>query len=135
MKKQGILNSEIARVLAGMGHTDRICIADCGLPIPEGVQRIDLTVRLGSPLFIEVLSEVLKDMKVEEAVLASEIKTDSQGMYQEVEHTLARFETGFKTTLVPHEEFKGMLKQCKAIIRTGEITPYANVILQSGCIF
>ena len=35
MKRQGILNSEISRVLTYMGHTDQICIGDCGLPIPE----------------------------------------------------------------------------------------------------
>lgn len=39
MKKQGILNSEIAKVLADMGHTDTLCIGDCGLPVPAEVKK------------------------------------------------------------------------------------------------
>ena len=44
MQRHGILNSHIAKVLADLGHTDTICIADCGLPVPEGVQKIDLAL-------------------------------------------------------------------------------------------
>lgn len=51
MKRHGVLNSEIAAVLASLGHTDKIVIADCGLPVPEGVKRIDLAIELGKPSF------------------------------------------------------------------------------------
>lgn len=135
MKKHGILNSEIAKVLAEMGHTDRICIGDCGLPIPEGVKRIDLAVKLGSPGFGEVLEEVLKDMVVEKVILAEEIKEDNEMLADDLKELLVKFETGFKMETVPHEEFKRLTSGCKAIIRTGETTAYANIILQSGCIF
>ena len=70
MKRTGILNSEISKVLSDMGHTDRICIGDCGLPIPDGPKKIDLALRFGQPAFMEVLSEVVKDMKVEKIILA-----------------------------------------------------------------
>jgi len=36
---------------------------------------------------------------------------------------------------VSHEEFKKMTSHCKAVIRTGEATPYANIILYSGVNF
>lgn len=134
MKKHGILNSEIAGVLAEMGHTDRICIADCGLPVPEGIKRIDLAVKPGSPSVGEILGEVLKDMVVEKVILADEIK-ENERFVNQLERIFAENETGFKAETVSHEEFKGLTKGCKAIIRTGEITPYANIILQSGCIF
>ncbi|PAC67377.1 D-ribose pyranase, partial [Enterobacter cloacae] len=49
MKKNGILNSHIAKVLADLGHTDTIVIADCGLPIPEGPVKIDLALSIGTP--------------------------------------------------------------------------------------
>ena len=58
MKKHGILNSDIASVLSYMGHTDRLCIGDCGLPIPDGPERIDLVLRFGQPSFLETLKEV-----------------------------------------------------------------------------
>ena len=70
MKKAGILNSEISRVLSYMGHTDLIAIGDCGLPIPDTVERIDLALKFGVPTFMETLETVVADMKVEEIVLA-----------------------------------------------------------------
>ena len=46
-------------------------------------------------------------------------------------------ETGFvpEIEFVSHSELKKMTEDCKAVIRTGETTPYSNIILQSGCIF
>ena len=70
MKRQGILNSDISRVLSYMGHTDTICIGDCGLPIPDETERIDLAVKFGQPSFMDVLEEVGADMKVEKIILA-----------------------------------------------------------------
>ena len=73
MKRHGILNSNISRVLSAMGHTDRIAIADCGLPVPEGTERIDLAVTFGNPRFMDVLKAVSNDMKIEAVVLAEGI--------------------------------------------------------------
>lgn len=137
MKRQGILNSDISRVLSYMGHTDMICIGDCGLPIPDETERIDLAVRFGQPSFMEVLREVGADMKIEKIVLAEEIKSQNPEVLQEIEQFFAENETGFKLKVefVLHSDLKQMTKTCKAVIRTGETTPYANIILQSGCIF
>ncbi len=137
MKRQGILNSDISRVLSYMGHTDTICIGDCGLPIPDETERIDLAVRFGQPSFMEVLREVGADMKIEKIVLAEEIKSQNPEVLQEIEQFFAENETGFKLKVefVLHSDLKQMTKTCKAVIRTGETTPYANIILQSGCIF
>lgn len=137
MKQHGILNSEISRVLSYMGHTDRICIADCGLPIPEETERIDLALRFGQPSFMEVLREVGKDMKVEKIVLAEEIRSQNPEILKQVEAFFETKETGFKieVEMVSHENLKKLLMGCKAVVRTGETTPYANIILQSGCIF
>lgn len=137
MKRQGILNSDISRVLSYMGHTDTICIGDCGLPIPDETERIDLAVRFGQPSFMEVLREVGADMKIEKIVLAEEIKSQNPEILQEIEQFFAEYETGFrpKVEFVLHSDLKQMTKTCKAVIRTGETMPYANIILQSGCIF
>ena len=74
MKRHGILNSDISRVLSYMGHTDRICIGDCGLPIPDETERIDLAVKFGVPTFMDVLKEVGDDMKIEKIVLDKNIE-------------------------------------------------------------
>ena len=146
MKRHGILNSEISRILSYMGHTDRICIGDCGLPIPEETERVDLALKFGQPSFMEVLKEVASDMKIEKIILAEEIKEKNPEILKEINIFFANFETGCETgckektsgievEFVSHTELKNLTKGCEAVIRTGETTPYANIILQSGCIF
>lgn len=129
MKKLGILNRDIARVLASLGHTDQIVIADCGLPIPSGVECIDLSIRLGVPNFVDVLTEVLADMEVESMIAAIEVRTESPSIHQELENRQ------ISIRYLPHDELKAETSKTKAIIRTGECAPYANVILRAGVIF
>ena len=133
MKKMGILNSDISRVLSYMGHTDCIAIGDCGLPIPDEVERIDLALKFGVPTFMEVLETVGADMKVEKIVLAEEIKEQNPKVLGEIEAYFAG--QNVEVEFVSHTELKARTNDCKAVIRTGETTPYANIILQSGCIF
>ncbi|WP_207004126.1 D-ribose pyranase [Trinickia mobilis] len=132
MKKLGHLNRDIARVLAGMGHTDSLVIADCGLPIPDGVECIDVSLKIGTPGFLDVLDTVLADFKVERAVFASESLTQNAAVAGRAGQ-FAR--TGVGIEYVAHDDFKRLCKQAKAVIRTGECSPYANVILHSGVIF
>ena len=135
MKKQGILNSDISRVLSYLGHTDTIAIGDCGLPIPEETERIDLSLTFGVPSFMDVLKTVSNDMAIEKIVLAEEIKEQNPDVLHQIEALFVEKETGFKIEFVPHTELKKQTKECKAVIRTGETTPYANIILQAACIF
>lgn len=129
MKRHGILNSQISKVLTDLGHTDTIVIADCGLPIPAGVARIDLALELGTPSFVDVVRIVADDMAVEQVTLASEIKEANPVALEAVT------KLDVPQDYVSHEAFKELTKQAKVIIRTGEATPYANVILHAGVIF
>lgn len=133
MKKMGILNGDISRVLSYLGHTDCIAIGDCGLPIPEEVERIDLALAFGEPAFVRTLEVVAADMKVEKIVLAEEIKTKNPLVLEQVEKLFA--DEKIEVEFVSHAQLKERTHHCKAVIRTGETTPYANIILQSGCIF
>jgi D-ribose pyranase len=129
MKKNGILNSEISKVLSEMGHTDTIVIADCGLPIPEDVKRIDLALKQGSPSFLDVLEALEADMEIEKVTLAEEIQDFNSDLEDVLKNKFTEKE------YVSHEEFKKLTHKAKAVIRTGEATPYANIILHSGVIF
>lgn len=129
MKRHGILNSHISKVLTDLGHTDMIVIADCGLPIPAGVERIDLALELGTPSFVDVVRIVADDMAVEQMTLATEIKEANPVALEAVT------KLDVPQDYVSHEAFKELTKQAKVIIRTGEATPYANVILHAGVIF
>ena len=133
MKKYGILNSDISRVLSYLGHTDCICIGDCGLPIPDEVERIDLALAFGEPTFMHTLEIVAQDMKIEKIVLAEEIKTRNPKVLGQIEGLFAG--QNVEVEFVTHVELKDQTHDCKCVIRTGETTPYANIILQAGCIF
>lgn len=131
MRKTKLINSEVSYTISKMGHTDSLTIGDCGLPIPSNVNRIDLALKYGVPSFIETLDTVLEELCVEEIVLAEEIIENNPTIYNEI---LQRFE-GINVIMVSHEEFKNMTKESKAVVRTGECTPYANIILKSGVVF
>lgn len=135
MKKNGILNGDISRVISYMGHTDTICIADCGLPIPEETERIDLALKKGVPSLREVLETVMAEMKIEKIVLAEEIKIYSPNLNVEIVQVAAELAPECLVEYVPHEDLKRQTKSCRAVVRTGEMTSFANVILQSGCLF
>lgn len=131
MRKTMLLNSEISTVISKMGHTDSIAIGDCGLPIPDNIQRIDLALIKNLPTFLQTLDTILLELCVEEIVIATETKEISRELYTEIENRFK--ETKF--TFVSHEKLKENLKECKAVVRTGEQTPYANIILKSGVVF
>lgn len=135
MKRNGILNADISRVLSYMGHTDTLAVGDCGLPIPEETERIDLALKLGVPSFMEVLEEVAKEMKIEKVVLAEEIREKNPKIHEEILELVNKMDTECSVEYVSHTKLKEQTKTCKAVIRTGETTPYANIILQSACLF
>lgn len=132
MKRFGHLNRDISRVLAAMGHTDSLVIADCGLPVPPGVECIDLSLARGDPDFLRVLDTVLADFMVERAVFALEARSQNDSVEVRAA-ALAR--EGIQVEFVTHERLKEMTREARAIIRTGEATPYANVILFSQVVF
>ena len=131
MKKATLLNSGLSAVIARMGHTETLTIGDCGLPIRGQAERIDLALKKVVPGFLETLDTVLTELCVERIVLAEEIKTVSPEMHHAI---LERF-PGIPVDYVPHEEFKHQTERSKAVVRTGECTSYANIILVSGVTF
>lgn len=131
MKKTGLLNQPLSEVIAGMGHFDRLVIADAGLPIPQTTRRIDLAVSAGVPPFLEVVRATLGEMQVQSALVAQEMPIRSPQAYAELRAVLGEI----PVELIPHEAFKAQTASARAIVRTGEFTPYANVILVSGVVF
>lgn len=131
MKKTRLLNNSISSVISKMGHTDMIAIGDCGLPIPKETKRIDLALTKGIPSFLDTLKTTLTELEIEEIIIAKETEEASPKIFNEIKNLIGNA----KITFVSHEIFKTNLKECKAVIRTGEQTPYANIILKSGVVF
>jgi D-ribose pyranase len=127
MKKSGILNAELSAGISRIGHTDTFVVADCGLPVPPGIPIIDLAVVMGVPAFFDVLDAILSEVVIEKSTIASE----GEG---------SAFAAQFVERLpmpeyISHEALKAAMTSARFVVRTGEATPYANVILQSGVPF
>ncbi len=131
MKRRGIMNPQLNRIIAEMGHRDMLIISDMGLPIPKGVERVDLCLKCGIPSFKEVLKAIISELKVEEFYLADDIKEKNPKILNIVKQTM---DSG-KENYISHKEFKEISKNARAIVRTGECSPFANIILISGVIF
>ncbi|MFW8631925.1 D-ribose pyranase [Vibrio natriegens] len=139
MKKSTLINSDISYLVATLGHTDEITICDAGLPIPEHVQRIDLALTHGVPSFIDTVRVILSESQIEGAILAKEfcdVNPDlHNALVEELSQESKRTGKTIEISYVSHEAFKARTEQSRAVIRTGECTPYANVIFQAGVVF
>jgi len=114
-----------------MGHTDKLVVADAGLPIPLGVQRIDLALTPDIPSFLDTLRVIASELEVEEFMVAEELTEQNPALVAAIQ---ALFPDA-KMFVVRHAQFKVIVGDARAVVRTGETTPYANVILISGVTF
>lgn len=131
MKKTTLLQSDLSHVIATLGHMDILVVADAGLPIPPETRRIDLALTRGVPGAIETLKVILEEMQVERVVMAGEAKERNPQYLADVQQLLP----GVPVEFVPHSEFKNRTASARAVVRTGEFAPYANVILVAGVVF
>ena len=131
MKRTTLLHAELSEVIARLGHGDLLVIGDAGLPVPDGPRRIDLAVSAGVPRFHQVLAAVLAEMQVESAVIAEELAPTNPGVHADLVQRLG----ATPVSELSHEQFKAATRAARAIVRTGEFSPYANVILRAGVVF
>ncbi|MGE8189551.1 D-ribose pyranase [Pseudomonas sp. NPDC086278] len=134
MKKTPLLNIALSRLIASLGHGDMVVIGDAGLPVPKGVELIDLALTQGIPDFVSTLKVVLSEMQVESHVLAQEI-LDKQPPALSVLDELSADGALGQRELLSHDQFKVLSQQARAIVRTGECAPYCNIVLVSGVTF
>ena len=139
MKKGRLLNAELSHVIARLGHTDTLTIADAGLPIPAGPRRIDLALTPGTPDFMQVVNAVALEMQVESALIAEEIKQHNPHLHSALVAVLEALQQHqgniITISYTSHEQFKQQTQRSQAVIRSGECSPFANVILSAGVTF
>ncbi|AMM25282.1 D-ribose pyranase [Variovorax sp. PAMC 28711] len=132
MKRTSLLNSDLSQVIAMLGHGDMIVLGDAGLPIPDGPRRIDLAVSANVPRLGDVLRAVLTEMQVERVLLAREA-LDPQAPDNLPAWCAGELPVAPET--ISHEELKRLSARARAVVRTGECTPYANLVLIAGVTF
>ena len=131
MKKRGILNAQLSGLIAALGHMDTFMIGDAGMPIPKGVPIVDLALCAGVPTFAQTLDAVLDEAQVEHYTIAEEIAEKNPELLAYIEEKLP----GVSCDRIPHTELKAMSATCRFAIRTGEFSPYPNIILRAGVVF
>ncbi len=128
MKRGGILNPAICHLLASSGHTDYFTICDSGFPVPQGPERIDLTLVAGQPTVLDVLKAVQAEFSIDRVVIAEEMEQVSPGLVKQLQDLLGA--TPLET--LSHLQLKRLATEGRATIRTGDTIPYANIIVVSG---
>lgn len=134
MKKTPLLNVALSRLIASLGHGDTVVIGDAGLPVPPGVELIDLALTHGIPDFISTLKVVLSEMQVESHVLAHEILDKQPSTLSVLDELNSEGVLG-RREMLSHDQFKAISRQARAIVRTGECQPYCNIVLVAGVTF
>ncbi|WAH96333.1 D-ribose pyranase [Arthrobacter sp. MMS18-M83] len=127
MKKNGILNGALNAAISALGHGDLVVVADCGLPIPLGTPTVDLALVQGTPGFLQVLDALRNDVIFEGCTAAAESTVGQAGEWIKDRFPAVEY--------IPHEELKQLTGTAKLVVRSGEATPYANVILRCGVSF
>jgi D-ribose pyranase len=131
MKKTPLLHAELSRLVASLGHGDAVVVADAGLPVPPGTPVIDLALTRGVPSFAQVLHTLLSEMQVERAEHATEMLAHSPQLVALLRQALP----GVPLSVLDHASFKQRCGTARAVVRSGECTPYANVMLFAGVVF
>ena len=129
MIKNGIINGELASLLARFRHVNTIAIVDGPFPTYPNVETVDLAIVMGVPTVSQVLDAILPHLDLTGIYLAAEFadKVDAQTVLEYQKH-----HGGLATTLIPHSEFKIKVGESLCIIHTGDAVPYSSVILRSG---
>ena len=124
-----LLNSELAYILRNLGHTDMIVISDMGFPMPELQYNLDLAVKPGVPTVPDVLDAISTDFSWDRIIIAAEANTAVPERVEVLRQMCPRARI---EPCESHVAFKHIAALCKAGVRTGDPTPFGNVILVCG---
>ncbi len=128
MKRSGILHPALSHLLASTGHTDYFTICDRGFPVPLRPERIDLALVEGIPTVLEVLRAIHEEFVINRVVVADEAEMVSPGHVAALRELLGPT----RVMTMSHLELKALSQDARATIRTGDATPYGNIIVVSG---
>ena len=136
MKRTALLHREISALVARLGHLDEIVLCDAGLPTPAGVPVIDLAIVPGQVPLFDVLSALKHELVIEGAIWAHEASATLDTQFRAcMDDWSAQTGQAIAVDHISHSAFKIRSTHARCILRTGEVTPYANVILVSGVAF
>jgi D-ribose pyranase len=129
LQKTGILNPAINSLLARVRHTNTLVIADRGFPFWPQLEIIDIALIDDLPKVLDVLNALRSNYHFGNAFMAEEFMPANS---RRTRTAFAEALSGIPLTLEPHIEFKKRVPGAIGLIRTGDTTQYANIILESA---
>jgi D-ribose pyranase len=127
--KTGILNPAINSLVSRIRHTNTLVIADRGFPFWPRIETVDISLVDDIPRVLDVLQALSKNFVIAQAFMAEEfLSVNSDATKAQYSAALA----GVPITYERHPIFKKRVPQAIGLIRTGDTTQYANLILESG---
>ena len=129
MLKTGILNPQLNSLLSRIRHTNTLVIADRGFPFWPMIETVDVSVVDDLPTVLQLLKAIRPNFQIGKAWMAQEFLQQNG---PNIRDTFAETLRGIALTHEPHIEFKKRIPHAIGIIRTGDTTQYANLILESA---
>jgi D-ribose pyranase len=129
MIKTGILNPKLNSLLSRVRHTNAVVIADRGFPFWPMIETVDITLVDDVPTVLQALAAIRRNFNVTQAFMAREFQKNNSAATRAA---FAKGLAGIPTTFEPHVTFKKRVPHAIGLIRTGDTTQYANMILISG---
>ncbi len=124
----GIINPHVLSLVARVRHTNSLVIADAAFPFWPQIETADVSLVKGVPTVLQVVEALLANWKCGQVFMASEFKSHNDRKRQAA---FARACQGVEITFEPHIAFKQRIPQAIGLVRTGDTTPYGNMILIS----
>ena len=134
-----LLHADLLHALAAMGHGDELAIVDANFPAASVGKRLLHASGASSPAMLDAVLTVFPlDTYVTPAALTMQVVGDPEALPEPVRefaavftrHDLADAEIGHLERSAFYERARGAF----AIVRTGELRPYGNILLVKGVV-
>lgn len=127
--RDGIINGQLASLLARFRHVNSIAIVDGPFPSYLNVETVDLAVKKGFPTIPQILDLILPELELSGVVMAKEFEATVE---KATVDSYRSYLKGLPIQVIDHEDFKVKVGNTLGIIHTGDPIPYSSVILKSG---
>ena len=134
-----ILSPELLKILMEMGHGDEIVLADGNFPAASNAQRLIRSDGHNVPDLLESILQLFPlDTFVKQPVSLMDIVPGDNyvpeiwNVYKQIVNKYDSHFTDFE--MVERFEFYTRARKAYAIVATGEMARYANIILKKGII-
>ena len=129
MLRTGILNPAINSLLSRVRHTNTLVIADRGFAYWPEIETVDISLVDDIPRVLDVFAAIRPNFVIGAAFMATEFLDVNS---QQTQSAFAQALSGISVGYEPHVEFKKRVPRAIGLIRTGDTTQYANMILESA---